>query len=55
MAKPRMPDEEEVRIIRENGLDPARYGVTWSTEDSIHLLCYKTRDEIHIHKGDRPW
>ena len=55
MAKPRVPTEEERRIIQDNGMNPDRYGVTWRTDDAILLLCYKTRDEVQIRKGDRKW
>lgn len=55
MSKYRVPDEEERRIIRENGIDPDAVTVSFRTETSIHLLYFKTRDEIVIRKGDRPW
>ena len=55
MARVRVPDEEEEKIIRENRMDPKEYGITYRTETEIYLLCYKTRDEIVIRKGDRPW
>lgn len=55
MAKERLPDKEEQRIIRENGMDPEAYAVTYRTDTEIYLLCYKTRDHVVIRKGDRPW
>lgn len=55
MPKVDTPTEEEERIIRENFMDPDRYGVTFRTETAIYLLCYKTRDQITIRKGDRQW
>ena len=55
MAKPRVPTDEAATIIRENGMDPESYGVTFRTDDSIYLLCYRTRDEVLIRKGDRKW
>lgn len=56
MSKHRPPDEEEMRIIRENQIEPdGKFAVTHRTETEIYLLCYKTRDEIVIRKGDRKW
>ena len=57
MPNIRVPDEREKKIIRENGMDPKRYGVRAGTQDEnvIRLLCYKTRDDVTIRKGDRPW
>ena len=55
MGKVTTPDAEEERIILENRMNPREYGVTYRTETEIYLLCYKTRDEIVIRKGDRPW
>ncbi len=53
--KIKIPESEEEIILRENGLDPNEYAVIQSTETSIRLLCYKTRDYIVIEKGDREW
>lgn len=53
--KIKIPEPEEEIILRENGLDPNEYAVIQSTETSIRLLCYKTRDYIVIEKGDREW
>lgn len=53
--KARIPEPEEEVILRENGLDPNEYAVIHTTETSIRLLCYKTRDYIVIEKGDRTW
>lgn len=50
-----MPDEQEKRILRENGLDPDRYGVVYRDDATIHLLNYDTRDDVVIRKGDRTW
>lgn len=55
MAKERLPDKEEQRIIQENGLNPEEYAVTHRTDTEIYLLCWKTRDQLVIRKGDRPW
>lgn len=53
--KAQMPDNLEEKILRENGLDPNEYAVTYRTEAEIYLLCYRTRDTVVIRKGDRPW
>ena len=55
MASAKVPTDEERRIIRENGLNPEEYAVTFRTDTEIYLLCYKTRDQVVIRKGDRPW
>ena len=57
MPNIRVPDEREKKIIRENGMDPKCYGVRAGTQDEnvIRLLCYKTRDDVTVRKGDRPW
>ena len=55
MAKYRMPTEEELAIIRRNGIDPDGVCVSFRSEDTICLLRYKTRDEIVIRQGDRNW
>ena len=55
MPKVRTASEQEERILRENRLEPGEYGVLHSDEDFIRLLCYKTRDDVTIRKGDRPW
>ena len=50
-----VPTEHEKQILRENGLDPKDYGVTFRDADTIRLLCYATRDNITINRGDRKW
>ena len=50
-----VPDEKEQKILRENGLDPDEYCVTYSDGKRIRMQCYKTRDIITIEKGDRKW
>lgn len=55
MAKVTATGEREERILRENGMDPGKYGVIHKEDDCIRFLCYKTRDIIEIHKGDRAW
>lgn len=55
MARVNVPDEQEKRILRENGLDPDRYGVVYRDDATIHLLNYDTRDDVVIRKGDRTW
>lgn len=55
MSKYRVPDEQEQRIIRENGMKPEQFSVEFRSKDSIYLLNFKTRDTVAIHKGDRAW
>lgn len=55
-----MPDvkattPEQDKILRDNHMDPGQYGVKGADETYIRLLCYDTRCDIVIHKGDRPW
>lgn len=46
MSSFKVPDEEERRIIRENGMDPEAYAVTYRTDTEIYLLYYKTREVV---------
>lgn len=55
MPKISVPDEREQKIITENGMDPNEYGVIHGESDCLRLLCYRTRDQIVIRKGDRAW
>lgn len=55
MAKERLPNKEEQRIIQENRMKPEEYAVTHRTDTEIYLLCWNTRDQVVIRKGDRPW
>lgn len=55
MGKARVPDEQEKKIIRENGMDPERFCVTFRDETTIALRNFNTRDDVTIHKGDRKW
>lgn len=55
MPKVIMPDEQEKQIIEANRMDPDHYGVMYRDKDTIRLLCYDTRDEVTIRRGDRPW
>ena len=55
MGKARIPNDQEARIIRENDMNPDRFQVTFRDETTIVLRHHRTRDEITIHKGDRPW
>lgn len=55
MPKIDVPDEKTRKIMEENGLDPSRYCVTFQDENTIALRNYKTRDDVTIRKGDRPW
>lgn len=55
MSRVRVPDETEEQIIRENGMEPSDYGVTYRDADTIRLLNYATRDIVTIWRGDRKW
>ena len=55
MPQVSVPTEFEAQILRENGLDPINYGVTHREADAIRLLCYATRDQLTIYRGDRKW
>lgn len=55
MAKARVPDEQERRILRDNEIDPDRFSVVFRDEDTIVLLNPKTRDTLTVRKGDREW
>ncbi len=36
--------------------DPQKFNaVTYRTDTEIYLLCWKTRDQVVIRKGDRAW
>lgn len=50
-----VPDEQQAKIIRENGIDPNAVAVYMTGEDYLRLLVYETRDMITITKGDRSW
>lgn len=55
MPKIDTPDEKERKIMEQNGLDPSKFCVTFRDETIICLRNYKTRDDVTIRKGDRPW
>ena len=51
----RIPTDRERRILKCNGLNPEEYAVVQGGEDWLHLLCYRTRDNIRIYQGDKKW
>ena len=51
----RVPNDTEVQIIRDNGMDPKQFGVSYRDDDCIRLLNYNTRDNVTIRRGDRKW
>lgn len=55
MPKVTVPNEQEKRMIEENKMDPDHYGILFRDADTIRLICYDTRDELTIRRGDRPW
>lgn len=50
-----VPDAAVQRILARNGMDPNEYGVMQQSEDSLLLICYRSRDIIRIMKGDKEW
>lgn len=50
-----VPTKEQEEILRRNSIDPEKVMVSHADEDSIHLICSKTRDTIAIYRGDKPW
>ena len=50
-----VPNELEKHIIEENKMDPDHYSILFRDDDTIRLICYDTRDEVTIRRGDRPW
>lgn len=48
-------DEQQARIIRENGMDPEEYSVMASGNAYIQLLSHSTGNVMTIRKGDRSW
>lgn len=55
MPKIDVPNEEERKIMEQNGLDPEKFCVTFRDKTTIALRNYKTRDDVTIRKGDRAW
>lgn len=55
MAKPRDLEDQEIEILRRNGINPESKSVVFRSEDTLHLIDHKTRDDITIHQGDRKW
>lgn len=55
MTKFRMPTAEEKEILRRNGIDPEGVAVVYRENNMIVVLRHKTRDEITIRQGGKPW
>lgn len=55
MTKFRMPTAEEKEILRRNGIDPEGVAVIYRENNMIVVLRHKTRDEITIRQGGKPW
>ena len=55
MPKIDVPNETVAKIMEENGLNPDRFCVLLQDESTIVLRNYKTRDDVVIHQGDKPW
>ena len=41
--------------MERNGLNTEEFAVCRAGEDYLHLLCYRTRDELILHRGDLKW
>ena len=55
MAKPRALDNQEIEILKRNGINPESKSVVFRSEDTLHLIDHRTRDDITIHQGDKAW
>lgn len=55
MANTTAPNEFEIQIMKENGIDHSNVGIMYRSADCIRALNYLTRDVIVIWKGDRKW
>lgn len=55
MPKIDVPNEVVAKIMEENGMNPDRFCVLLQDESTIVLRNYKTRDDVVIHQGDKPW
>lgn len=55
MPKIDVPNETVAKIMEENGLNPDSFCVLLQEETTIILRNYKTRDDVIIHEGDKPW
>lgn len=55
MPKIETPDKKTQKIMRNNGMDPSAFCVTYQDDTMICLRNYKTRDDITIHQGDKKW
>ena len=55
MAKPRVLDDQEIEILKRNGISPEYKSVVFRSEDTINLINHRTRDVITIHQGDKKW
>lgn len=57
MSKHTVPTEQQKEIMRRNGIDvdSVSVAIRFADDDTIRLLNHDTRDEITIHRGDKPW
>lgn len=55
MSKYRVPREDEIEILRRNGIEPKGLVVELRTKDAIYLLRHETRDTIIVRQGDKKW
>ena len=51
----RVPTEREAEIMARNMLSADEFAVCRAGDDYLHLLCYRTRDELILNRGDKKW
>lgn len=51
----REPDDHETQILRENGIDPTLFVITYRDAYSIEIRKKSTTTYVLIWKGDRQW
>lgn len=51
----RVPTKREAEIMERNGLNTEEFAVCRAGDGYLHLLCYRTRDELMLHQGDLKW
>lgn len=55
ITKVRALTDQEQGLLKRNGIDPERCSVVHREDDYIVLINHRTRDNIVIRRGERPW
>ena len=55
MSRVKATNAEEEKILRDNHLDPSRFGVLDRTDGKIVLLCYSSGCRVIIEEGLKKW